>query len=201
MRRRAAPPGALTDPAVGLGQIVASDPAFDLPAFLNQAGDAFLAVKSALESRSAIDVRDLVSDDVYDDLRTEASHLLERGAIHHLDALGISQSSVAAAEHAAAGDSITVLFRAAAIQYTSGEGENPDDISMPMMPFAEYWTFSRAPVATSSTPRPPECPTCGAPIDIDTGRICLYCKALLPPPRQQVGWTVVSITPVLQNPI
>jgi predicted lipid-binding transport protein (Tim44 family) len=188
----------VTDPAIGLGQIVASDPAFNVTAFLKQAGDSFIAVMSALESRSAIDVRDLVSDDVYDDLRTEASHLLERGAIHHYDVLGIRQSSVAAADHSATGDSITVLFQAAAIQYTSGEGENPDDVSMPMMPFAEYWTFSRA-ALVSGTPHAPECPTCGAPIDIDTGRVCRYCKTLLPPPRQQTGWTVVSIAPAAQS--
>jgi predicted lipid-binding transport protein (Tim44 family) len=189
----------LTDPAIGLGQIVASDPAFDVSAFLNQAGDTFLSVKSGLESRDLVDVAELVSDDVYDDLRTDVSRLLQRGAIQHYDALGISQSSVAAADHSPTGDSITVLFRAAAIQYMTSEDHDADSSTMPMMPFAEYWTFSRAPVDSSITPHAPECPTCGAPIDIDTGRICRYCKTLLPSPRRQVGWTVVSITPAAQN--
>lgn len=186
----------MTDPAIGLGQIVAADPTFDLTSFLKQAAESFLAVKAALEDRSALDVRDLVSDDVYENLRADASSLVARGAVHHFDGLGISQATVAAAEHTAGGDSITVLFRAAAVQYTSGETD-PATITMPMMPFSEYWTFSRAPAAPSRTA--PECPTCGAPIDIDTGRICRYCKTLLPPPRRQAGWTVVSATPAAQN--
>jgi len=189
----------LTDPAIGLGQIVASDPAFDVSAFLNQAGDTFLSVKSGLESRDLVDVAELVSDGVYDDLRTDVSRLLQRGAIQHYDALGISQSSVAAADHSQSGDSITVLFRAAAIQYLSSEDQNSDGSTLPMMPFTEYWTFSRARGDSSITQHAPECPTCGAPIDIDTGRICRYCKTLLPSPRRQVGWTVVSITPAVQN--
>jgi predicted lipid-binding transport protein (Tim44 family) len=186
----------LTDPAIGLGQITASDPAFDLTAFLRQAGESFLSVKSALESREPLDVRDLVSDDVFEKLQADVSSLLARGAVHHYDGLGISQATVAAAEHSAAGDQITILFRAAAMQYTSAEDENPDAMTEPlMMPFSEYWTFSRAPGVSAATKASPECPTCGAPIDIDTGRICHYCKTLLPPPRRQVGWTVVGVTP------
>lgn len=187
----------MTDPAIGLGQIVASDPAFDVSAFLKQAGDTFLSVKSGLESRDLVDVAELVSDDVYDDLRTDVSHLLERGAIQHFDTLDISQSSVAAADHSQSGDSITVLFRAVAIQYLASEDQNSDGGTMPLMPFTEYWTFSRAPLASST--HGPECPTCGAPIDIDTGRICRYCKTLLPLSGRPVGWTVVSITPAAQS--
>jgi predicted lipid-binding transport protein (Tim44 family) len=188
----------LTDPAIGLGQIVASDPTFDLTSFLKQAGESFLAVKSALEDRDVLDVRDRVSDDVYDNLRANASSMLARGSVHHLDGLGISQATVAAAEHSPAGDSITVLFRAAAAQYTSGESD-PAAITMPMMPFTEFWTFSRAPGSSLQSRTAPECPTCGAPIDIDTGRICRYCETLLPQPRRQVGWTVVSVAPAAQN--
>jgi hypothetical protein len=66
------------------------------------------------------------------------------------------------------------------------------------MPFSEYWTFSRPPVSSQRLARP-ECPTCGAPVDIDTGRICRYCKTLLPSPQQQAGWTVVAIAPAAQN--
>jgi predicted lipid-binding transport protein (Tim44 family) len=190
----------LTDPAIGLGQIVASDPAFDKSDFLKQAGETLIAVKGALQAREPLDVRDKVSDEVYEQLRADVMSLLSRGAVHFYDALGISQATVAAAEHSADGDHITVLFRAAAIQYTLGEDQDPDSAGMPpMMPFSEYWTFSRPPGVASQAQSRPECPTCGAPIDIDTGRICRYCKTLLPPPRQQLGWIVVAITPAAPN--
>ncbi len=189
----------MTDPAIGLGQIVAADPSFDLVAFLNQAGDSMSAVKSALQEREPVDVVDLVSPDIYDKLRTEVEGLLDRGAFHNYDGLSISRATVVAAEHSASGDQITVQFQAAASQYMIGEAQDPDVIGAPpAMPFSEYWTFSRPPVSSQRLARP-ECPTCGAPVDIDTGRICRYCKTLLPSPQQQTGWTVVAIAPAVQN--
>jgi predicted lipid-binding transport protein (Tim44 family) len=190
----------LTDPAIGLGQIQAADPDFDVNAFLAQAGKSLFAVKSALQAREPAEMRDLVSDSVYDDLRSDIMSLYTRGAVHYYDLLDIRQSSVAAAERTEAGDSITVLFQCVAMQYTTGENDNPDAIQMPLlMPFSEYWTFSRPPGASTIAQRRPECPICGAPIDIDTGRICRYCKTLMPPLRQQTGWTVVAIAPAAQT--
>ena len=190
----------MTDTAIGLGQIQASDPDFDQDAFLNQAGRAFFAVKSALQARELADARDLVSDSVYDDLRSNVMSLETRGAVHNYDNLDIRQSSIAAAEHTETGDHITVLFQSVAMQYTISENDSLDAIQMPLlMPFSEYWTFSRPAGAAVRAQRRPECPTCGAPIDIDTGRICRYCKTLMPPLRQQTGWTVVAIAPAAPN--
>ena len=190
----------MTDPAIGLGQIQAADPDFDVNAFLAQAGKSLFAVKSALQAREPAEMRDLVSDSVYDDLRADVMSMYTRGTVHYYDLLDIRQSSVAAAERTEAGDNITVLFQCVAMQYTLGENESPDSIQMPLlMPFSEYWTFSRPPGASTLAQRRPECPICGAPIDVDTGRICRYCKTLMPPLRQQTGWTVVAIAPAAQN--
>ena len=190
----------MTDPAIGLGQIQAADPDFDVNAFLAQAGKSLFAVKSALQAREPNEMRDLVSDSVYDDLRSDIMSLYTRGAVHYYDLLDIRQSSVAAAERTEASDNITVLFQCVAMQYTMGENDNPDAIQMPLlMPFSEYWTFSRPVGASTLAQRRRECPICGAPIDIDTGRICRYCKTLMPPLRQPTGWTVVAIAPAAQT--
>jgi predicted lipid-binding transport protein (Tim44 family) len=190
----------LTDVAIGLGQIQASDPTFELDAFLKQAGQSLFAVKSALQAREPADMRDLVSDSVYDDLRADVMSMYTRGAVHYYDLLDIRQSTVAAAEHTETGDHITVLFLCVAMQYTIGETDTSDAIRMPLlMPFSEYWTFSRPPGASTLAQRRPECPICGAPIDIDSGRICRYCKTLMPPLNRQAGWTVVAIAPAAAN--
>jgi predicted lipid-binding transport protein (Tim44 family) len=188
------------DPAIGLGQIQASDPDFKQDAFLKQAGQSLFAVKSALQAREPADMRDLVSASVYDDLRSDVMSLYTRGAVHYYDLLDIRQSNIVAAEHTEQGDHITVLFLCVAMQYTLGESDSPDAIQMPLlMPFSEYWTFSRPAGAATDAQRRPECPICGAPIDVDTGRICRYCKTLLPPLKQQTGWTVAAIAPAAQN--
>jgi predicted lipid-binding transport protein (Tim44 family) len=186
----------MTDPAIGLGQIVAADPSFDLVAFLNHADATMTAVKRAVQEQELVDVVELVSADIYDTLRTEVEGMLDRGGASHYDEwLSISRATVVAAEHSAAGDQITVGFQADASQDEVGSVEDPDETGAI---FSEYWTFSRPPVS-SQPPSRPECPTCGAPVDIDTGRICRYCRTLLPPPQLKAGWTVVAITPAAQN--
>jgi predicted lipid-binding transport protein (Tim44 family) len=190
----------VTDSAIGLGQIQASDPDFNLEAFLKLAGQSLFAVKSALQAREPADMRDLVSASVYEDLRGDIMSQYTRGTVHYYDLLDIRRSTVAAAEHTDTGDHITVLFLCVAMQYTIGEADTSDAIQMPLlMPFSEYWTFSRPPGASTLAQRRPECPTCGAPVDIDTGRICHYCKTLMPPLGQRSGWTVVAITPAAEN--
>src|SRR5258707_10961299 len=139
-------------------------------------------------------MRDLVSDSVYDDLRSDVMSMYTRGTVHYYDLLDIRQSAVAAAEHSDAGDNITVLFQCVAMQYTLGENENIDAIQMPLlMPFSEYWTCSRpAAAAVLALPRPAG-PIWGAPIPTDTGRLWTSFKNLRPPIMTLTAWTVVSI--------
>lgn len=191
-----APP---SDPAIGLGQIQAADPAFDLELFKRQAVDTFLSVKQALESRNLSPVADLLSDQVYDDLGQDVVSLLARDAVEHFDGLAPTSVLVVAANRGPLGDAITLRIQAAAMQYlgpADGGGGYPS--GAPGF-FTEFWTFSRSADATTPSTRPNECPTCGAPIDIDTGRICRYCKTLLPAPHAQIGWVVAAIHPAQEN--
>jgi predicted lipid-binding transport protein (Tim44 family) len=186
------------DPAVGLGQIEAVDPAFNLELFKGRAVDTFLAVKLAIQDRDMTTVQDMVTDSVYEQLRDTVSGLLARGAIQHYDGLSPSEIAVVAADHGPQGDAITLRIRAAGLQYLGSEDSDSDNNPGIFGSFTEFWTFSRPPGAGTVAQRP-ECPTCGAPIDIDTGRICRYCKTLMPAPRAQSGWLVAAIRPAQEN--
>lgn len=186
------------DPAVGLGQIEAADPAFDLELFKRQAVQTFLAVKQAIEARDLTDVVDQLSDRVYDDLRLDVDGLLARDAVQHFDGLAPTQVMVAAAERGPEGDAITLRIQAVAMGFLGPAGSGGFAPGGPGA-FTEFWTFGRTLDATIPTARPNECPNCGAPIDVDTGRICRYCKTLLPSPHAQTGWVVAAIRPAQEN--
>jgi predicted lipid-binding transport protein (Tim44 family) len=188
----------LADPAIGLGQIQAADPAFDLELFKRRAVQTFLAVKQAVEARDLTDVVDQVSDAVFDELRLDVQSLAARDAVQHFDGLAPTQVLVAAAERSPAGDVITLRIQAVATEYLApvrGAGLAPGAPGA----FTEFWTFSRPFDAATPSAHPNECPTCGAPIDVDTGRICHYCKTLLPPPHAQTGWVVAAIQAAQEN--
>jgi predicted lipid-binding transport protein (Tim44 family) len=187
-----------TDPAVGLGQIEAADPAFDLELFKRHAVETFLATKEAIQERDLTLVVDQLSDRVYEDLSLDVSSLRARDAVEHFDGLAPTQVMVAAAERGPQGDTITLRIQAVAMQYLGPAGEGGWHPGTPGS-FTEYWTFTRPLEATTPSTRSYECPTCGAPIDVDTGRICRYCKQLLPPPHAQTGWVVAAIRPAQEN--
>jgi predicted lipid-binding transport protein (Tim44 family) len=186
------------DPAVGLGQIGAADPAFDLELFKRQAVQTFLAVKQAVEARDLTDVVEELSEGVYDDLRLDVQGLLARDAVQHFDGLAPTQVVVAAADRGSQGDAITLRIQAVAMEFLGPADSGRLAAGAPGA-FTEFWTFSRPLEATTPLARPNECPNCGAPIDVDTGRICRYCKTLLPAPHTQTGWVVAAIQPAKEN--
>ncbi len=191
----AAPPA---DPAIGLGQIQAADPSFNLEIFKREAAETFVSVKSAIASQDLTPVVDLLAESVYDDLRLVVMGLEARGAVQHYDGLSPASIVVAAANRGPEGDAITLQIRAVAMLYlgSAGRDEGP---SGDLGTFTEFWTFTRPPSATSDVTRRNECPNCGAPIDIDTGRICRFCNTLLPNRQTQTGWIVAAIRPAQEN--
>jgi hypothetical protein len=36
-------------------------------------------------------------------------------------------------------------------------------------------------------------------VDVDTGRICRYCKTLMPAPRAQSGWAIAAVRTAQEN--
>jgi predicted lipid-binding transport protein (Tim44 family) len=189
-----------SDPAIGLGQIQAADPAFDLEAFKRQAVETFVAVKGAIQARELDGVAESLSSGVYDDLSQDVMSLVTRSAIQHYDGLSPTSVTVVAANRDPQGDAITLRIQAVATQYIGSEDSGFDPGPGVPGPFTEFWTFSRNPDATSAAMARKECPTCGAPIDVDTGRICRFCNSLLPPPYARAGWVVAAIRPAQENP-
>lgn len=180
------------DPAVALGQIEAADPTFDLELFKRHAIETFLAVKEAVQTRHLTEVVDLLSYRVYGEVSQDVESLLARDAVQHFDGLAPTRVVVEAADRGPNGDAITLRIQAVAMQYL-GPAEGGDYMPGGPGSFTEFWTFSRPLDATTPSARRLECPTCGAPIEVDTGRICRYCKTLLPPPHAQTGWVVAAI--------
>ena len=187
------------DPAVGLGQIQAADPAFNLELFKRQAIDTFMAVKNAVQERDLSPVRDMLSDPVYEERRVYVAGLVDRDASTLDGGLVPAEIGVAAAERGTQGDAITLRIRAAALQYQAQEGRDAGLGQAMYGSSTEFWTFSRPPGAGTAADQRPECPTCGAPVDINTGRICRYCKTLMPSPRAQTGWVVAAIRPAQES--
>ena len=111
---------------------------------------------------------------------------------------GSMQTLPSGASMQASPDAITLRIQAVAVE-SLGSVDDPGFAPTSPGAFTEFWTFSRPANATTPAAQRLECPTCGAPIGVDTGRICHYCKSLLPAPHAQTGWVVAAIRPAQEN--
>ena len=131
-----------TDPAVGLGQIQAADPAFDLELFKRQAADTFLGVKQAVEARDLTPVLDLLSDRVFDEVSQDVASLVARDAVQHFDGLVPTRITVAAADRGSQGDAITLRIQAVALSYLgSADAGGHDGRERGQKQERTSWTF------------------------------------------------------------
>ena len=140
------------DPAVGLGQIQAADPAFDPELFKRHAAETFIEVKQAVEARDLTPILDLLSDRVFDELTQDIATLLARDAVQHYDGLAPTQVMVAAADRGPQGDAITLRIQAVALSYL-GPAEARGGTAGGPGAFTEFWTFSRPADAASPVQR------------------------------------------------
>jgi hypothetical protein len=75
-------------------------------------------------------------------------------------------------------DALTVRVFAQCIDYTvDAGGRVVGGNKHAVRRYSEYWTFIRGSGRTGEPRATPECPNCGAPLDIEMSGQCTHCKA------------------------
>jgi predicted lipid-binding transport protein (Tim44 family) len=76
-------------------------------------------------------------------------------------------------------DAITIRLRASSLDYTlrDSDGELVSGSSSNERRYTEYWTLIRGASRKSAPRATPECPNCGAPLDVEMAGDCRYCRA------------------------
>ena len=75
-------------------------------------------------------------------------------------------------------DALTVRVFAQCVDYTLGAGGRVvGGNKHAIRRYSEYWTFIRGASRTGEPRATPECPNCGAPLDIEMSGQCTHCKA------------------------
>jgi predicted lipid-binding transport protein (Tim44 family) len=190
-------PTARIDPnaiAAGIAAIKAHDPNFDQAAFLDRAQTAFFKLQQAWQARNQDLARDVMSESLYERHKMQTDHLLANHQIDVLDNIVIGHADVVGATAATPYDSILVSFSATMTDYTIDENTK-HVVSGNQFPqtFSERWTFIRradAQSAAGATALASTCPSCGAPLSLQSGK-CTYCGAFVR--TSSSDWVVDSI--------
>jgi len=183
---------------VGLEEIRAHDPGFDLEQFTQQVQRSFFIVQEAWSERRPEMSRQVMADSLWQQHRDQIQGYIDGHKRNMLDYLAVSNVWPVAAHSDTTYDTITVRIVAACADYDvddkNGRVVRGD---RQVKQWAEDWTFQRSSQAVTKeggTALATRCPNCGAPLDVDLAGMCRYCKA--PIMSGQYDWVLARISQV-----
>ena len=167
-------------PGAGVAAIAEHDPAFDENAFLASTERAFFLVQKAWSDQKPELSRQVMADGVWQQHRSQIEAQEAAGTRNLLDGLAVGSAEVMAAGSDQTYDTITVRFLCASADYDVNQAGKVVRGDRQIRQWVEDWIFQRSSSATTHTgggTLDSKCPNCGAPLDVDLGGVCQYCRA------------------------
>lgn len=182
----------------------ASDPGFDLVAFLDQVKALFLRVQDAWAAGELGPVRRDLSDATFQRLRVQLALLRAQGVRNVTEGIAVMDLQPVGLERTAAFDTLHVRIRAQARDVDVPLGLGAEEArararAAPLAPFTEVWSFVRRPGTRSRAEgglQPGKCPNCGAPFDGGAAGNCTFCGAIVN--SGAYDWVLAEITQAVE---
>ena len=179
-----------------LAAFLAANPGFDIEAFKQKVGEAFLKIQEAWTAQDLSGVRRFISDGIYQRFATQfrmMGQLKQRNVLGNISILNIHP---VAATKDGEYDVIQVFIRAAMSDSFVCDLDHSLDTESNET-FIEYWSFIRKqqPLKDDSDMyHKQSCPSCGAPLPDDMGELCCceYCKVVVN--SGEFDWILAEIT-------
>ncbi|HEY1957978.1 MAG TPA: Tim44-like domain-containing protein [Polyangiaceae bacterium] len=160
-----------------LAGLRAKDAAFDWNAFQQRVGLTFNELQVGWSGRDLARVRPFVSDNLFQSQAYWIDLYVQARARNVTDGSKITRIDLANVVRDKWFDAITVRVFATGVDYTIGDdGKLLSGNKSRQRAYSEYWTFIRSAGKTGPTKTTPNCPSCGAPLQINQAGACAYCN-------------------------
>lgn len=161
-----------------LAAIKARDAAFDIATVRQRVDVIFGALQVSWTARDLKSIRPFVSDNLFQSLgywinayrRAKLKNVIEQPSVSEITVARVSSDRYF--------DAITLRVWASSLDYVVDEQNNlvSGSREQPRL-YSEYWTLIRSVSRAGASPDPAECPSCGAPLDINMAGSCKSCQA------------------------
>ncbi len=160
----------------------------------NIATNYFLKIYAAWSTNKLEDVRNLLSDRIYESFMFWINTYKKAGLTNKLEEIKISNIQAVRIDIDKYYESITVRIFASALDYVEDSSGNIEGGSKNNARFfSEYWTFIRRNGVEKDTYNLSTCPNCGAPADkMGQAGICEYCDTKIS--NGDFSWVLAIIT-------
>lgn len=160
-------------------KIGARDPGVTWDAFQQRVGLVFRDFQTAWAARDLAKMRPYFTDALFDTQRYWVEAYRAQGLRNVTENARIEGIELARVTSDRWFDAVTVRVRATGLDYTLRDGSDSLVCGSRSRErrYTEYWTFIRSASRKGAPRTSPECPNCGAPLDVGMAGDCKYCRA------------------------
>jgi hypothetical protein len=161
----------------GIAAIQARDPAFQWTGFSARVNHIFTTFQQAWSDRDLSSMRPYLSDALFATQSYWVTEYLRQRLRNVTENARIGKVELARASEDAFFDTIPIRLYASSLDYTLSDANQIISGSRSSeRRYSEYWTFIRSRAAKGPSRVDPNCPRCGAPLNINMGGNCTYCQ-------------------------
>jgi predicted lipid-binding transport protein (Tim44 family) len=179
----------------GVAAIRAHDPRFDENVFLADAQRLFFAVLEAWTALKPAMSQGVMASLIWEQQKAQIAEYSSKGWRNLLPKLSFTSAVVAGASSESGWDTLTVRLNASSgdcdLELASGRIISGDQVPWD---WTEDWIFQRpesGSTAERGTVTALQCPSCGAPVNVDVTSICPFCDAAVI--SGKFGWSLTRI--------
>ena len=164
---------------VAFAQLQQKDPALAWEPLTARMNLIFRTFQTAWAARDLASMRPYLSDALFTVQNFWVSEYLRQGLRNVTENATLHNVELARVTTDAFFDAVTVRVWASSLDYTLSDrdGKVVSGSRSRVRKYTEYWTFIRSSRAKGPPKTDPNCPRCGAPLDVNMGGQCKYCSS------------------------
>ena len=193
VRQSAANPITAAEEQAVIAQVRAADPDFAAEQFKTYAGDVILRVQEAWEARDWGVIRPFESDKLFALHQRQLEEYIAQKKTNHMDGQYIEKVTLAAFAADGANEVLTVRVDMSLCDYTTDDATGNIIAGVKNMKLVrayrlEFIRSAGTKTASGEGVKSHNCPSCGAPLDLNAAGRCAYCDCVVT--SGQYGWVL-----------
>lgn len=178
------------------------DPNFSAAAMQQMLADLYVKMQECWCEKNWEPMREHMSPQLYAQFAAQLNELEQDGLTNHMDKINVEEVTYRDYANDGVNDILTYRLTVDAIDYTLDEdGEVTVGSKWKRVYMIYEWEMIRSITAVTPgngiTAKTMECPSCGAPVDLNVSAVCSYCGSVVE--AKEYGWVINRIEGIEQS--
>ena len=185
-----------------MAEYLTIDPEFDATAFSEKLGNLYVQMQNCWTDRDISSLRPYFTDAMFTQMERQLTQMEKNGQTNYVERIAVMNVNLDGFTSDGKEDRVTATLNTRIVDYTledsTGRLIAGDRNAEKFMCYE--WTLSRAAGMTTGSAAAMDktvCPSCGAPLDINTSARCPYCGSVIT--MKEHDWAICAIRAISQR--